>query len=504
MPEPLCRRKVNNMYLLRKLVLVFALGVLFGGFCRPLAAETPNIVWILGEDICPDLSCYGTKGVKTPHLDRLAAEGVRYTRAFTTSPVCSTSRSAMMTGMYQNAIGANQHRTANKKPLPSHVIPFPFLLQKAGYHTGLMASRKLDLNFTHKSKDLFPGGDWKNAGDKPFMAQVTFANTHRTWKRYPSLPVDPKEVEVPPYYPDTPLVRRDIADGLGEMQKLDQLVGGVLKRLDDEGLADKTLVIFIGDHGRCQVRGKQFLYDSGVQVPLIIRWPGHIKPGTVSEDLVSSIDVTATVLAAAGVRVPKWMQGRDLFDEKTPKRDYVMLARDKMDATHDSMRGCRDKRFKYIDNLMPERAWCQLNEYKERSYPVLALLNVLHLKGELSEVQARFMKATKPEEELFDIVADPFETRNLAADPKYKADLERMRGVVMAWRKEIGDEGVSESFRKGGWSSKYPTRSLENWEKMLAQWEQRVMSPAGLGGGQGKKKNRKKAPRQKKAEEKKE
>ena len=139
---------MNDMSLLRKLVLALALGVLVGGFCRPLAAEVPNIVWILGEDICPDLACYGTKGVKTPHLDRLAAEGILYTRAFTTSPVCSTSRSAMMTGMYQNAIGANQHRTANKKPLPSQVIPFPLLLQKAGYHTGLMAGRKLDLNLS--------------------------------------------------------------------------------------------------------------------------------------------------------------------------------------------------------------------------------------------------------------------------------------------------------------------------------------------------------------------
>jgi uncharacterized sulfatase len=153
---------------------------------------------------------------------------------------------------------------------------------------------------------------------------------------------------------------------------------------------------------------------------------------------------------------------------------------------------------------MPERAWCQLNEYKERSYPVLALLNVMHLKGELNEVQDRFMKATKPEEELFDIVADPFETKNLAGDPKYKADLERLRGVVKSWRKEIGDEGVSDSFRKGGWSSKYPTRSLEEWEKMLAQWETRVMSPAGLGGGQRKRNKKKKGARPEKAEAKKE
>ncbi len=423
--------------------------------------QRPNIVWILAEDICPDLSCYGVEAVNTPHLDRLAAEGVRFEFAFTTSPVCSTSRSAMMTGMHQNAIGAHQHRTANKQPLSDPVVPFPLLLQKAGYHLGLMYGKKLDLNFRHSSKELFPDGDWSEAGEKPFCIQMSFSNTHRSWHHYPDNPVDLKKVIVPPYYPDTPLVRRDVANGLEEVQKLDASVGAVLKRLEDEGLADNTLVIFIGDHGRCQVRGKQFLYDSGTRVPLIMRWPGHIKPGTVYEDLTSSIDITATILAAAGVGVPEWMHGRDLLDPQTPQRQYVFTARDKMDSTHDSMRACRDKRLKYILNLMPERAYCQLNEYKEKQYPLLALLNVMHLKGQLNEVQDRFMQPKKSREELYDLAADPYETKNLAADPKYAAELKRMREAVAGWRKEIGDGVVTEEFRQGGWHSTYPTLSLQ-------------------------------------------
>ncbi len=461
------------------MVSIVAAAWPLGGLQAAGEPQRPNIVWILAEDICPDLSCYGVNAVKTPNLDKLAADGARFENAFTTAPVCSTSRSAMMTGMYQNAIGANQHRTGNKKPLSGPVVPFPLLLQKAGYHTGLMYSKKLDLNFQHSSKELFPDGDWTNAGDKPFFVQITFANTHRSWRNYPEYDIDPAKVTVPPYYPDTPLVRRDIANGLEEIQKLDASVGGVLGRLDDEGLAKNTLVIFIGDHGRCQVRGKQFLYDSGTRVPLIMRWPGHIKPGTVNDDLASSIDVTATVLAAAGAGVPEWMHGRDLLDPKTPKREYIFTARDKMDNTHDSMRACRDKRFKYILNLMPERAYCQLNEYKEKQYPVLALLNVMHMKGRLNEVQDRFMQPDKKKEELYDLVNDPYETKNLAGNPKYADDLKRMRKAVAEWRKEISDEGPTEEFRKGGWSSKYPTRSLDEWEEKLKSWEEKLLGSGG-------------------------
>ncbi len=455
---------------------LLALAVMAAGAGAGDRPSPPHVVWIFAEDMGPDLSCYGVKAAKTPNLDRLAAEGMRFNRAYVTAPVCSTSRSAMITGMHQLAIGAQQHRTPGKKPLPGAVQPFPVLLRKAGYFTGQMISKKTDFNFQHDVKEIFQGGDWKEAAGKPFFVQITYGNTHRAWKNYKEIEVDPAAVEVPPYYPDTPLVRRDIANGLEEIQMMDQAVGRLLQRLEDEGLAKNALVVFIGDNGRCDPRGKQFLYEGGVRVPLILRWPGKIAPGTVSDDLVSSIDVTATVLAASGVGVPEWMHGRDLLAPDRKKRETVFFARDKMDDTHDAMRACRDARYKYILNLMPERAWCQLNEYKEKQYPILALLNVMNLKGELNPVQAHFMQARKPEEELYDLETDPHETRNLAADPAHAATLERLRKAVADWRVEVKDPGVGDEFRKGGWPSAYPTKPLEAWESRLKQWEQQLLS----------------------------
>ena len=475
-------------------VLTAAAVVLMGLFCLPRTASAaaaaphtakPNIVWIMAEDMGPDLSCYGTPAVRTPVLDRLAAEGARYTQAFTTAPVCSTSRSAMMTGMYQNTIGAHQHRTPAKKPLPAGVRTIVGLLRAAGYHTilgggkGIGGSNKTDLNFTYPKDDFFDGNDFNSRPkDKPFFMQVTFPNTHRAWGRDNQRPIDPNDVPVPPYYPDTPLVRRDIADGLEEIQKMDRLVGRVLDVLKDEGVADHTLVVFIGDNGLCQVRGKQFLYDAGTHVPLIVRWPGKVKPGAVSDDLVATIDVSAAVLAAAGVKLPDHLQGRNFLDPGVPKRDYVFAARDKMDDTHDAMRCVRNRQYSYILNLMPERAYCQLNEYKEKQYPVLAVLNVMNLKGQLNAAQKPFMAPRKPPEELFDLEKDPHEIHNLADDPAYADVKKSLRAELEAWRQTIHDQGVSEEFRKGGWPATYPTHSLEEWEAKLTAWEKKL-----LGGG---------------------
>jgi arylsulfatase A-like enzyme len=434
----------------------------------------PNILWILAEDICPDIACYGTKAVKTPNLDRLAAEGVLFKHAYSTAPVCSASRSAMMVGMYQHCVGAHQHRTSDKKPLRNDVHTYTQHLRAAGYYACTEYGAKTDLNFT--TSKLFDGKGWKNRKlRQPFICQATIAITHRTFKRDKQDPIDPKAVEIPPYYPDHPLTRRDWADYLESMQLVDKQLGKILKRLEDEKLADSTVVVFLGDHGRCHVRGKQFLYDGGLHVPLIIRWPGHIKPGTVREDLVSAIDVTATLIAIGLGSVPSHMQGRDLFAKGHQKRRHIFAARGKMDDTHDAMRAVRSKGFKYILNLMPERAYCQLNEYKERQYPILALLNVMHLKGQLNEVQDRFMAARKPPEELYDLEIDPHETKNLANDPTYAETKQALRAELSAWRKRTGDHEVSDAFRKGGWSAKYPTRSLKEWEQALSEWEQRLL-----------------------------
>lgn len=469
------------------------------------ADDRPNILWITIEDWSPDLSCYGTKGIHTPHVDKLAAEGIRYERAFTTSPVCSTSRSAMMTGFHQNYIGAHQHRTAGKKPLPHGIRPIPHLLADAGYFTCLM-SWKVDCNFLpDKKEELFQGNDWRQRKpNQPFFARITFSDTHRAWQRDPLRPIDPQDVELPPYYADTPFIRRDWANGLEQMQLVDRQVGKLLKRLDEEGLAESTLVIFIGDHGRCHFRGKQFLYDEGTRVPLIVRWPGKVPAGQVSDDLVMSIDLCATVCEAAEVAPPVPLHGRSLFGDEVKNRKYVFAARDKMDSTHDAMRSIRSKEFKLIQNLMPERAYCQFSFYKESSYPALAEMNVLNLEGKLTAEQAAFLASSKPEVELFDLRSDPHEVHNVASDPQYAEVKAELLDELNNWRENvIRDQGVSEKFRARGvfpkerptattgeWVTQhaeeyegngrfaahgappwYPTRTLEQWKQARAMWE---------------------------------
>ncbi|MFP6903776.1 MAG: sulfatase/phosphatase domain-containing protein, partial [Verrucomicrobiota bacterium] len=298
-------------------------------------------------------------------------------------------------------------------------------------------------------------------------------------------------VKVPPYYPDLPLVRRDWANGLETAQVVDRKVGSMLRQLDEDGLAESTIVIFIGDHGRCHIRGKQFLYDPGVRVPLIIRWPKHIQPGSVSGELVSSLDICQTIVQLAGAKANHPLQGKYLFGKDLPEREYVHFNRDKMDDTHDAMRAVRSRRYKLIHNLMPERAYCQLNAYKERQYPILALMNVLNIQGKLNPVQARFMAASKPEFELYDLRDDPHEINNLAGEPRQAKIQAELMAEITAWRK-VNDAGVTEAFRKGGRAATYPTRSLEEWQAELKTWEQAILVEGKASRG-GKKKKKKKA-----------
>jgi uncharacterized sulfatase len=227
---------------------------------------------------------------------------------------------------------------------------------------------------------------------------------------------------------------------------------------------------------------------------MIVRWPKHIKPGSVSGELVSSLDICKTIVDVAGAKPTQKLHGEYLFGPEIPKRKYIHFNRDKMDNTHDAMRAVRTKKHKLIHNLMPERAYCQLNEYKEKQYPVLALMNVMNMKGELNEVQAKFMAAKKPEFELFDLEKDPHEINNLADNAQYADVKKELLDEINRWRKELGDEGLSDEFRKGGWSAKYPTRTLEEWQTVLKEWEQALLvdGKANRGGGKSKKKRKKK------------
>jgi len=415
----------------------------------PPAKNRPNILWLISEDTSPDMGCYGDTLVKTPNLDRLAREGTLFTNAFVTAPVCSASRSGFMTGMYQTSIGAHHHRSHRSDgyqlPGPTRVITEYF--RQAGYFTsncaGLTYKKpgKTDWNFTPTVK-AFDGTDWsQRKPGQPFFAQMNFSMTHRAFQRDKKNPIDPGKVELPPYYPDHPVVRRDWADYLESMQVLDTQIGVALQWLEKEGLADNTLVMYFGDHGRPHVRGKQWLYEGGIRIPMIVRWPGHIKPGTVVEDLVSTVDFAPTFLSLVGIEPPKHLQGHVFLGPKKRARQYVFAARDRCDGTVDRIRCIRSKRYKYIRNYYPERPYTQFNAYKKLQYPALTVMQVLHQQGKLTPEQERFMAATRPREELYDLQNDPHELHNLAEEPKHKKVLREHSRKLDEWIKATADQG---------------------------------------------------------------
>jgi arylsulfatase A-like enzyme len=394
--------------------------------------------------------------VETPNLDKLADQGVRFTNAFTISPVCSTSRSAMITGMHPGAIGAHHHRShrGDGYVLPKPVLPITEYLRQAGYYTanvktaapGVRGSGKTDFNF--KFTKPFDGADWnQRKPGQPFFAQLSISMTHRggQWKGLDKKldnPVDPKKVKLPPYFPDHPTARTDWATYLNSIQMMDQYIGKIMQRLDNEGLTDNTVVIFIGDHGRCHVRSKQWLYDAGIRIPLIVRWPGKLRPSRVNEDLVSSIDISATVLKIAGIQPPKHIQGKVFLGPGAKKREYIFASRDRCDETIECIRCVHDKRYSYIRNYMPYRPWMAPNRYKDTSYPLRDLLRRLHAEGKLTPDQAKFMAPTKPPEELYDLKNDPHELHNLAGSPKHRSVLRRMRAAHIKWMHQTGDLGL--------------------------------------------------------------
>jgi N-sulfoglucosamine sulfohydrolase len=422
----------------------------------------PNIVWILAEDMGPQLGCYGEPLVKTPNLDRLAAEGARFTHAFTTAPVCSSSRSAMATGMYQTSIGAQQHRTFAKKPLAAPVRHINEYLRQAGYFSVLCAppktgkrslgegsgawgSGKTDYNFSIDR--AFDGSDWaERRPGQPFFAQLSIEESHKGYgwplARKQTPRIDPARIRLPAYCPDHAIARDEHANYLESVQLVDRYVGEVLARLEREGLRDNTLVIFSGDNGQCLFRSKQFLYDGGIHVPLIVRWPGQIAASSVRPDFVEGIDVSAAVLGAAGMALPAHMQGRNFLASNAKPRSHIFAARDRCGIANDRMRCVRDRDFKYIKNWLPSIPYMQANPYKEGEYPTWNLVKRLAAEGKLSKEQRHFAAASKPVEELYDLAADPDEVCNLADDPAQRGRLLAMCKLVDDWVVNTGDQGT--------------------------------------------------------------
>jgi arylsulfatase A-like enzyme len=444
------------------LALVGLTGLRFGTAVSAALAEAqpdrPNILWLIAEDFGPHLGCYGTREVWTPNLDQLAEQGVRYTRFFTTAPVCSPSRSAFMTGMYQTSIGAHNHRSHRDDgyQLPKGVRLLTDWMREAGYFTanvremppafGFRGAGKTDWNFSYEGR-AFDSDRWSDLKlQQPFFAQINFQETHRAF--HAPKRADLERVEIPPWTPDHPVAREDWAKYLDAATELDRKVGLVLKQLEADGLADTTVVVFFGDNGQAHVRGKQFCYDSGLHVPLIIRWPKNypvpkpFRPGTVNANLLEAIDLAPTMLDIAGAKKPAKMQGRIFLGERADKpRTYVFGARDRCDETVFRFRTVRDSRYRYIRNFTPDRPFLQANDYKQRQYPVWTLLPQLKAEGKLTPAQAFLCAPTMPREELYDLQGDPHEICNLAASPAHQAVLLRLRSVLEDWIEETGDQG---------------------------------------------------------------
>src|SRR5574340_896217 len=300
----------------------------------PAGSPRPNILWITCEDLSPILGCYGDRYAYTPHLARLSVEGVRYTRAFSAASVCAPARSSLITGVQTNTLGTMHLRGV--VPLASGVNCFPAYLRQAGYYCS--NNVKQDYNFTAPPDawdESSNKGHWRNRrSGQPFFSVFNLTVTHQGQIRYPreeferiSAKLEPQErhdpakAPLPPYYPDTPLVRLNIAELYTQTTLMDKLAGNILQQLQSDGLANDTIVFFFSDHGTALPRGKRWLHDSGTRVPLIVRVPGKYSrmapgtPGSVMDRLVTFLDFGPTVLGLAGIAPPAYMQGSAFFGE---------------------------------------------------------------------------------------------------------------------------------------------------------------------------------------------
>ena len=427
------------------------------------STERPNILWIYLEDVSGWFSCYGDTLIETPNIDALAQSGIRFDRFYTPAGVCSATRSAIITGMMQTSIGAHNHRSCrstfrgrdmgeyDRNILPSHAKPLPIQFREAGYWT-FNEGGKDDYNFEFKIEEFYDfipkkrgwgpaalvaGECWKGKeGDQPFFGQVQLGGG-KLGKRAPEV-VDRSQVSVPPYYPDIPEVREEIAHHYDCLLKTDEHVGQVINALKRDGLYENTLIFLFSDHGMKLHRHKQFLYEGGVHMPLIVAGPG-VAAGGERDDLVSGIDVSAASLAAAGIGVSDQMEGQDFLASDYEPRKFVVSARDRCDYTIEKIRAVVTPRFKYLRNYLTDRPFMQPS-YKD-GWDVSQRFREMMAAGQMNETQLIFFGPDKQPEELYDLRNDPHEVHNLAADPKFADELNRHRTLLADWITQTGDQG---------------------------------------------------------------
>lgn len=426
-------------------------------FCQGNSGK-PNILWLSVEDMSPRLGAYGDYTIPTPNIDRIAKEGVMYTNAFSTAGVCAPSRCAIITAMYQTAVGGHNMRTFNIYPEvkgvpanysivpPPYVKAFPEYLRAHGYFC--TNNSKTDYQFESTPTTWDENNikaHYKNRDkQQPFFAVFNCMITHESqiWERSKRpLRVDPSKVKVPPFYPDTDSVRRDIARHYTNISETDDWVGQKLKELEDAGQLDNTIIFFWSDHGDGLPFFKREITDRGLRVPLIIRYPHKQNSGTIVPDLVSLIDLGPTALSLAGVKPPAYTQGQAFEGKyKMPSRKYIYGARDRMDVPVDRVRSVRDKHFRYVRNYNPELPAYQNITYRIQQPVMREILRQRDI-GTLNTNQMQWFAAPRPAEELYALDSDSLEMRNVSSNPAYEKDLKRLRMVLDEWIIQTNDMG---------------------------------------------------------------
>lgn len=427
-------------------------------------ADRPNILWITNEDMSPNLGCYGDSTARSPNIDAFARTAVRYTRAFSAAPVCSPSRATLITGVCTNSLG-NPH-LRSEFSLPEGVEGYAYYLREAGYYT--TNNVKTDYNLRNERdyvrkwwNESSEKAHWRNrAPGQPFMAVFNIMDTHQSrtsaWSEEqfereigsrlaPGERTDPAKVKVPPFYPDTPSSRKAMARYYDCIAVMDRKVGAILRQLEADGLAEDTIVFYYSDHGMGMPRGKRLLHDSGMHVPLLIHFPKKWErfapgePGSTVDRLVSFVDFAPTLLSLAGLPIPEHFQGSAfLGGAAKPPREYVFGARDRVDEAFDTARSVRDTRWLYIRNYRPHLSWAPPEAYSDTSLFRVELLAEAAA-GRLGKGPTAWLAPTRPREELYDTHADPYQLKNLAADPAQRAVIARMRAALDEWLIQIRD-----------------------------------------------------------------
>jgi uncharacterized sulfatase len=444
------------------------------------AAENhPNILWITTEDLSLHLGCYGDETAHTPNLDRFAEKSIRYTHAFATAPLCTPARSSIITGVYASSMGTQHLRGV--VPLSKQIECFTNELRRQGYYCS--NNVKEDYNFPTPDDawdESSAKAHWRGKKDgQPFFSVFNFMTTHQSRTRYgkedldkanqtlsPNERIDPDTIPIPPYYPDTPTVRINLAALYTQVTIMDKEFQQIIDQLQEDGLDEDTVVFFYSDHGTGLPRGKRWLLDSGLQVPFMVHFPKkyeHLAPqamGTFNDELITFADLAPSIHSLVGLKPKEYMQGHAFLGEhKEQPQEYIFAIRDRVDEVLMLSRSVRDHRYQYIRNFMPHRARMQRSFFSELT-PIRQEIRRLHEEGKLVGHETWLMQKNIPVDELYDTSTDPYELHNLADDPNFKDILIKLKTELFRWIKETNDLGFVpeyEMLRRADGGSPYDT-----------------------------------------------